>query len=237
MTNNEDKNIGIIVKNMDYKDDSKIIFIITNEGLISLIARGANKLKSKNNSKGKFITTAKIIHNYNNIKVNIDIYTKILIILEMSYVLAPHITDYELFFRFLSDILDLINNYKYSDLINLYVLTFRIKLLYLLGVAPILSKCVSCGRKENLIGFSLDNGGMLCLNCASDLNKINHSNYIQLFRILYLTKLGKLNDEYLIELNKSYNEEDIENIDKLINSYYESYLGFKSKSKEILNKI
>ena len=42
-----EKKEGIVLKTMDYQENSKIIYLITNNGIDSIIVRGANKLNGK----------------------------------------------------------------------------------------------------------------------------------------------------------------------------------------------
>jgi len=55
--------------------------------------------------------------------------------------------------------------------VTLYELAFKLRLLDNFGVAPRLEGCVRCGRKGEVGGFSLEQGGVLCRRCrgAGDL--------------------------------------------------------------------
>ena len=81
------KNNGVIIKTRDYKDNSKIITILTEEGMVDLILRGTNSMSSGNKkytvtpsfveflmSKSNSISTFTegfILDNFNNIKLEI----------------------------------------------------------------------------------------------------------------------------------------------------------------------
>lgn len=43
---------------------------------------------------------------------------------------------------------------------------FRMRLLKILGFAPNVDECVSCGEKENLTEFSIKDNGFKCENCS-----------------------------------------------------------------------
>ncbi len=47
------------------------------------------------------------------------------------------------------------------------VLSTRLKLLAILGYAPVVSNCVHCGDTEALAAYSPELGGVVCLDCAS----------------------------------------------------------------------
>lgn len=43
---------------------------------------------------------------------------------------------------------------------------FKLRLLCILGFTPDISKCVNCGEKKNIYGFSLKDNGFKCLACS-----------------------------------------------------------------------
>lgn len=51
-----------------------------------------------------------------------------------------------------------------SDLIT----SFLLKLATVVGVAPALEACASCGRAEGLVGFSFAGGGVVCERCRGE---------------------------------------------------------------------
>lgn len=232
---------GIILKTIDYQENSKIVYILSSKGIKSAIVRGAKNLKSHTYSyaqplvkiefeikKDRYIGASNILDNYNNIKLNYEKLSTSLKIIEICYTLGEHITDSILFYNFVNDILDIIN--KSNNNCDIYELIFKIKTLYLLGVAPVFSKCVSCGTKENLIGFSFNNGGMKCSNCIKSEDFLYPKETILEIKTIYLTKLDKLN--LLINENKikyNYNK-----INRFLELYYEQYLGFISKVNKVL---
>lgn len=232
---------GIVLKTIDYQENSKIIYIMTETGLKSAIVRGAKKLKSKtfsyaqpitfiefNIQKERYIDACNVINYFNNNKLDYKRIESCLKITEISYLLGNHITDYQIFFSFLVEILELINNDEKNYLF--YELVFRTKTLYLLGVAPVLNKCVCCGKKENIVGFSFNNGGMKCKKCITNDDFIYPKDTIETIRIMYLKKLNVLIE--LVQSNQiSFN---YEKVNHFLNLYYSQYLGFNSKVNEVL---
>lgn len=232
---------GIIIKTIDYQENSKIVYILTNQGIKSAIVRGAKNLKSHTYSyaqplvkiefeikKDRYIGANNIINNYNNIKLNYDKLSICLKIIEICYVLGEHITDSNIFYNFVNDILNYIE--IENNNIDSYELIFKIKTLYLLGVAPVFSKCVCCGKKDHLKGFSFNNGGMKCSNCIELDDFIYPNDTILEIKTIYLTKLDKLN--LLIEDNNL--KYDYHKINRFLELYYEQYLGFVSKVNKVL---
>lgn len=231
---------GVVLKTIDYQENSKIIYLLTNQGIKSAVVRGAKNLKSHTYSyaqplvkiefeikKDRYIGANKILDNYNSIKLDYNKITYALRIIEICYTLGEHITDSKLFYDFTTEILDLINN---NEVYDIYELIFKIKTLYLLGVAPVFTKCVSCSSKENLIGFSFNNGGMKCSDCVKQDDFIYPKETVLEIKTIYLRKLNEL--ILLIKDNKlKYN---YDKISRFLELYYEQYLGFVSKVNKVL---
>lgn len=232
---------GIVLKTIDYQENSKIIYLLTSKGIVSAVVRGAKNLKSHTYSyaqplvkiefelkKDRYIGANKILDNYNNIKLDFNKLTSSLKIIEICYTLGEHITDSELFYSFTNEILQLINDAKEDHII--YELIFKIKILYLLGVAPVFSKCVSCGKNDNLIGFSFNNGGMKCSDCVRLDDFIYPKETILEIKTIYLIKLDKL----ILLINDKQFKYDYNKISRFLELYYEQYLGFVSKVNKVL---
>ncbi len=228
---------GIVLKSIDYQEYSKIIYILTKTGIISVIAKNANNYKSHNyaysqvmthiafgSSKDKYLSSGKVLNAYTNLHSNYNQMICALKILEMSYVLGSHINDYEVFYDFLVDTLSLLDtktNPQFWELI------FKIKTLYLLGIAPIFTYCVSCKKTTNIKGFAFNNGGMKCVDCAENDDFFYPTDIIAYVKRIYITKLNnllELNDAEIATITHNYNR-----IDRFLELYYEQYMGFKSK--------
>lgn len=236
---------GIVIKTIKYQETSKIAFVLCEDGLLSYLIRNANNYKSKNYSYSqeltkiaydfseknnfKIMTSGKIINNYSKIKEDSVKLFDVISLLEIVYTLTDHVNDNKTLYKFVCDLLEKINNEDYS---KLYSLIFRIKILYLLGVAPRLSSCCKCGRKDDLISLDLINGTSSCKNCFILSDTTIQGEVYEVFRFLYLTKFDFLTKEVLNKVPDYY-----EKIDNFLDKYYEYYLGYKSKTKRIINKI
>ena len=234
------ENEGIVIKSIDYGDSNKIITLFTITGLKSLNVRGAQKPSShtfnfakefillKYEDRGKYLIGGKVENYYTNIINNIDLTKSTLRIFELINILVEHINNNEVAYKFLKQCLDLINNNVDHKLIELI---FRIKFLYLIGLAPNFNACVNCGSKEGLVYFSLFDGGMKCNNCKNIIDYHLTKEELDLFRILYLVKLDKL-----IE-NINQIKYDYDDINKILNMFYSHFLGFESSVERIYKKI
>ncbi len=233
-----EKKEGIVLKSIDYQENSKIIYCITNQGIDSVIVKGANHLKGHTalftqemikieyeKKKERFLVNGKIIDSYVSIRTDFNKLQSVLKIMEICYVLGDHINNFQTFYQFLNQILDLISKTKDHQLLEIL---FRTKILYLLGVAPIFKKCVSCQSTTNLVGFAFDSGGMKCKNCMSMEDFIYPNDVIHMVQSLYGQKLSTLEKD-LPTLNV-----DIKRVNHFLDLYYEQYLGFKSKVEKVL---
>lgn len=231
---------GIVLKTMPYQDNTKIAFILTTEGKQSVLVKGATNQKSRTFQyaqelikvsfaiKGKYLITGKRLDSYESIRLVPSKLKSAFRIAEIAYELSEHINDAPLFYQFVADILKLINESIYSELLEVI---FRIKTLYLLGLAPVFTECVDCHKKDDLVGFSLYGGGMKCKNCFQAHDLLHKEEMIDLLKLLYITKLPQLIPK-LDAIQFVYRD-----VDGFLNLYYEHFLGFKSKVARIYSHL
>ena len=107
---------------------------------------------------------------------------------------------------------------------------FEAKLIYINGEITPLHECVKCGAKEEICGFSVDNGGLVCSQCnkeVADFIRLSPSAVYTLQYIMY-SSIEKLysftvKDDVIVE---------IENVMK---RYIAKYIDRKFKSVEMLD--
>ena len=238
------KSQGIILKTRDYKDNSKIITILTEDGMIDLILRGTNSMNSGNKkytitpsfveflmSKSNTLSTFTegfIIENYNNIKL--DNYKSLInmVIVEKILTFSTHIDNLKQFFDFCLFLFKLLDTTSYP---NVVLNLFEIKLLYLIGIAPVLNHCLMCNKNENLL-FSINNGGTVCAKCSLQSGFDLNIDETELFKYLYLIKIDKIDEDFL----KIVNDLNIK-LDDIIDKYYDKHIDFRSKTKKIIKKV
>ena len=238
------KSHGVILKTRDYKDNSKIITILTEDGLIDLILRGTNSMNSGNKkytitptfveflmTKSSTISTFTegfIIDNFNNIKLD-NIKSLInMVIVEKILTFSSHIDNSKQFYDFCLRIFKLLDLTMFP---NIVLNIFEIKLLYLIGIAPILNHCLICNDKTNLV-FCVNSGGTVCSKCALQLGYDLNLDETELFKYLYLIKVDKIDEEFL----KIIGNLNI-NLDNVIDKYYEKHIDFHNKTKKIIKKV
>lgn len=238
---------GIVIKANKYQENSKILTIISAQGTYTCLARAASNLRSKNYSYSQILskigfniskskrnsfdilTTGMVMNNYIKIKENTSKLASTLVILDITYHLSDHIDDFPTLFRFFDLVLTRLENTKYEQY---YEIIFRLKLLFLLGVGPTFSKCIACGKREDLLFFDFYSGGMKCKECSGDEKKIYRGDYIKTLQTLYNTKIEQIDDDLLAQLPNH-----ISMINEFLDAYYEHFLGYVSNARSILDKI
>ena len=122
------KSQGIVIKKSDYKENANIITLLTKEGKLSLIVRGAKKINSvtrnytnlfsqldfnaTDNLKLNTLTEAITINPFINIYDDVDKLNAGMVILEKINLLTDEIQNTELFYEFVLKMLNLLKIIK-----------------------------------------------------------------------------------------------------------------------------
>ena len=237
----KEKITGFVIRQDLYKEDALKITILTSDGLVSLIVRGARKLESKLRpltqvitkiecmaSTGRVINTLTegvVLNNYTALKEDALKSAIALSIFEAIYTFIDTISDFKMLGRFLEKILDQLvaSHYPVSILI-----LFNIKMWYLIGSQPDFKKCPLCG-KDGLY-FSVHHGGLLCKehHDASSLGV----ELSKLIKLIYLIKLEKI-DEELLKLINEYRDDLL----PVIKDYYQTYFDYYNRNMRIVEMM
>ncbi|MDD3048443.1 MAG: DNA repair protein RecO [Bacilli bacterium] len=238
---------GIIINEKDYGESSKIIDILTKEhGLLSVMAKGAKKLK---NSLGG-VTTKLTYGNFNiyykedklSILISVDIIDSLRLIkkdlLKISY--ATFVCELvgqvikqtvkkchpkEIYDLFIASILKI--NEEFDPLIITNIL--QLKLLDYLGVSPLIDSCALCGNSTSIITLDADKGGFLCINCRTN-EYIVSDKTIKMLRMFYYVDISKISKLDMSDIVKK-------EINQFINEYYDKHTGLYLKTKKFLYDI
>lgn len=173
------KTEGVVLKNRDYKEADKLLTIYTPEGKVSAIAKGVRKLKSKMRGgiqlfthsqfvlyRGRSLATVtqcEVLHPFTALRNDLNRFAYAAYMAELTTELVPEGEPNKELFYLLLTCLHLLQNYPPGLVTRL----FEIRIINLLGYAPELERCLSCGREvQDKIQFSLDQGGILCPHCG-----------------------------------------------------------------------
>lgn len=212
---------GIIYKVIDYKDKSKICYLYTDEGLISVKVLGGNSYKNKNfsfsniytlvdfkvtNEKFKTLVDFDILDNFINIKTNYNKAKIAYIIIEV--IRKCEVSQYSRVFNFLKKVFKTLNEQNIDYDVLFIVL---VKYLKLYGILPNLDN-------KNMSNFSLNKGFFNAY--ASDENY----NFGLLVKTAYFSKeISKLGVN-LSDLDKvidHYEENDLINMYNIKKVFYD----------------
>lgn len=233
---------GIVISEYPFEETSKIIKIFTKDGIISVIAKGAKKLKSpffsvtskisygifnityKENGLSKLID-ADILNDYRNIKKDITKVSYTTYITELITKVYSHDSNKNIFELYIQSLNKIAESYDPLVITNI----LRLKLLDYLGIKPIIDRCVECGNKTDIATISSYYGGFICKNCLKN-EKIVSTKTISLIRGLYYVDISKITK---LDISEEVKKE----MDEFIDDYYDRYSGIYLKSKIFLETI
>ncbi len=232
---------AIVLKSLDYKDSSKILYLYTDSGLQSIIAHGVKKMNNINRalsqngnlikvsfSKGSFpsLKEGEMLNDFPNIKQDVLSYTYLNHIMELVNNTISEDSDHPKMFSFLKRLFSLYNDFQDPEILSFI---FELKLLYFLGYGLNFRQCNLCNKNEFLV-FNVDNGGLVCREHLS----INQQSYESDIYLL----LSKM---YFIDINE-FEKIDITKNDRviirhIIDQLFDQYVSFKTKSRNILLQL
>lgn len=174
---------GIVVRSMDYGEGNKIIVLLTKEaGKVSVMARGAKKLKSRHSAITQMFTHGiytyfkgnvsqmgtlnhgEIISSHHAIRENLNKSAYAAYLAELTDRLIGEAEGGGFVFGQLAAAMMAIEEDKDLAMI-LHI--YEMVMLSVAGYAPSFSECVSCGGALTEPWFSVSGGGALCTRCRS----------------------------------------------------------------------
>jgi DNA repair protein RecO (recombination protein O) len=237
---------GIVIRVKDYGESDKLVWIYTREkGKISCIAKGAKRTNSRlaactqlftygifviQPSSGlSTIKQGDVINNLSSIKKDIVLTAYSAYVCELLDKATEEKRSNPYLFQLLMQVIVYIDEGLDAEILKQI---YDVKMLEVLGIKPRLVSCSVCEKTDNLVGFSLKNGGMLCNNCANQDNKIIYLRQqliklMMIYAMLDITKIGKIR----------VSDQSKKILSRIINSYYEEYSGLNLKSKKFLEQL
>lgn len=233
---------GIVISEQDYKESSKIIKIITKDGIISIMAKGSRKLKSDLRItttkltygifnvyyKEDSLSTLKevdILNDFKNIKKDINKISYASYILELASQVIKQNKNEEIFLLLVASLNKINENFDPLIITNI----LELKYLDYLGVMPIIDECSLCGSKTSIATISGRNGGYICNNCLTN-EKIVDEKTIKLIRMFYYVDINKISK---LEISNKIKME----INDFLDEYYDKYTGLYLKTKSFLKNL
>ena len=234
---------GIIVNTVDYRENSKILNILTKEdGIIGVFARGSKKVKSNISASSNIMTygvfhlnqsvkkmpnliEVDIIDYFKNIKKDLGKISYATYLLDLSVQVYKHDSNTQIYDLLISSLKKINEGFDYRIISNI----LELKLLEYLGIKPVIDKCVNCSSKNDIVTISSYRGGYLCKNCVK-IEPIFNIKTIKLIRMFYYVDIDKISK---IEISKNVQKE----INLFISDYYDRYSGLYLKTKDFIDKF
>lgn len=237
---------GIVLRSQDYGETHKIITLFTKEvGKITAIARGANKPKSKLSAvsqvfiKGEYLVyitkglgtvqQGQSVNSHRYIREDIIKTAYAAYMLELTDKLMDEKSPDAFIYHQLQQTMAWMNE---ADTFMIPLLMYEMKLYNKGGFAPVVDRCVNCGKTDELTSFSIQEGGVLCRRCFSlDERAVQlPANLIKSLSVFLQVGLERIGN---ISLKKQ-NEQLLRTI---FLEYYDVYGGYYLKSRKFLKQI
>lgn len=200
------KTEGIVLKEIRYKDTSKILTIYTKEyGKISAMAKGAYMAKSQLISttqpfsyseyqfnRGRnflYLNQADILNSFYSIREKMERVIYGYYMLELVDKSLPDEQENAKIFMLLEKGLRVLSKVD-RDYLK-FIIAYELKFVSFLGYKPNIEKCVSCnGIEAANIKFSISQGGIICSNCFNTdpfAIYLNKEIYEIMYKLLYIS--------------------------------------------------
>lgn len=237
---------GIVTRSMDYGEGHKIISIYTREaGKMSVMARGAKKLRSRHGAVTQLFTygeyviyknahmgtlnAAEIIDSFHKLREDLMKGAYAAYVAEMVEKLTPEMEPNAFLFEQLLGALKGITEDKSPSIITHMM---EMKMLILSGYMPELDRCVSCGSTEGEMAFSIAAGGIICPRCrAKDPQSIilgtGTLKLLRLFRSVDLRRLGEIDVKPVTQTQ----------LKRCMRGLMDTYVETKWKSRSFLDQM
>lgn len=233
---------GIIFSEQPYSETSKLLKIITKEGIIDLIAKGSRTLKSELRSvttkmtygifhihykedKLSTLISVDIISTFKTIKKDITKISYASFLIELASQVIKQNNNEDIYNLLMSSLKKIDEGYDPLVITNI----LELKYLDYLGVMPILDSCAICGSKTSITTISGNRGGYVCSNCFTN-ERIVEEKTIKLLRMLYYVDIDKISSTNI-------NDKIKKEINNFIDEYYDLYTGLYLKTKSFLKNL
>ncbi len=233
---------GLIIKETNFGETSKIINILTEDGIIGVMAKGAKSIKSPLRSftltltyaefniyyhedKLSTLKSADVINDFAAIKKDITLISYMTYLCDLASQVMKQNNNPDIYKMLISSLNKINNGLNPVIISNIY----ELKLLDYLGVGINFNECAKCGNNTDIITIDPDIGGYICKNCYEN-EIIYDDKTLKMLRMYYLVDINSISDLKISDVV-------INNINYFINTYYDRYTGLYLKSKKFLEEM
>jgi len=244
------KTEGIILKSYEYQDADKIVSIYSEkQGKIKAIAKGVRKTKSKFGSSMEVLTCAEFLF-YRGRNLDIVSQSKIIdsffgtcadlkkyaLAINCAEVINKLIEDKEINLNLYTLFKEFLRYIKEAKDPVLLALSFKWKVLGIIGYKPALYRCYKCQKKtenEQYMFFKIPDGGITCDECArlysGDYIKITRY-FVKLLKKIFIASLLSISKATIPEIRR-------QELERLTNIYLTYYSDSIFKTERFLREI
>jgi len=238
---------AIIIKTMDFRETDKLVTMFSEkEGKLKAVAKGIKKPKSSLRacvqpfchsslffSAGRgldLITQGKLLDFYGDVREDMS---RTLYAVYMMELLDKTLMDRVALPGLYATTLSVLRYLNEISLNLLIIRFFEMNLLINLGYSPVLNKCVLCNKKHGSLQiFSLAEGGVVCNDCAGQLDKkfLLSGESLALLRLLVTGNIKTIS-------RVKTSDATLKQLENFLEKYLEYYLERKFNMKNIIRKL
>lgn len=232
---------GYVLKVSDYKDNDAVVTFLSKDGILVFSAKGIKKPTSKNRSSISLLSKSRVSI--------LEVGDKKLLT-ESSTLTSPKINDDYLLsvcLMFISElnnkIIDGIDEEAFEWLDALMknlnagisnpltqVSIYFAQILRILGYGLEVDKCVICGKKKDIIGISISDGGFICREDLEYENQKKDPYFLKMIRFSFKCKPQDMQ-------RVKFENKDALSLIRYLANFYEENTGDKIRSVDYFSKI
>lgn len=197
---------GLVIRKVACKENDAMITIFGKDGIFSFYGRGVNKISSKNIascsllSYSSFVLTNQVGDklvlkeaNFKKSYLNDSSFSCLSVANFLLELVSKGLDedrkeDATKIYPYLMLSLEQLESARFP--LSL-ALSFFIKFLESLGIGLNLNSCVKCGKKDEIVGISYENGGFICKNCLT-IN--DHKLNIETLKFIHYVSISNINN-------------------------------------------
>ena len=195
---------GIVIRQVQYKEKDAMVSVLTKDGTVSFLARGILNPTSKNasscllfayssftlNSKGDklTLTQGKLIKSYYHLYESLEKMAAIQLVCEL--VIKCLDEDNGNVYPYLKNMLEHLSLNYDSRTLTLICIANIIKES---GYALEYDECVKCGSKKDIVSYSFNEGGFICIRCLSHNEEVKSEVSLKTYRYIFKVDENNMN--------------------------------------------
>ncbi|WP_159883859.1 DNA repair protein RecO [Paenibacillus puerhi] len=239
---------GLIIRSMDYGEGNKIVTLFTREyGKMSVVARGAKKVKSRFGSAVQLFTLgdyaffkagqqglgsmnqADIVEAFHSLREDLHLAAYASYLAELTDKMFADQEGHPYVYEQLKGSFQALQEGKDTQIV---VHMYEMKMLMQAGYSPELHQCVVCGSKAEPVALSVALGGTLCEMCKlRDPQGIPlTTGALKLLRLMAQADVRRLGSIDVKESNRQL-------LKHLLRVYFDTHVGVRLKSRDFIEQM